>query len=120
MYSPDYLYRREEKLTGGFFSEVVRVGDTVRRSTGPWTPAVHALLKHLEEVGFEGAPRVLGFDEQGREVLTYIPGEVPHRAEPALETDRALEEAARLLRRYHDAVADFALPPGINWHHRSG
>ena len=27
--------------------------------------------------GFAGAPRVLGFDEEGREVLTYVPGDVP-------------------------------------------
>ena len=56
-------------------TEVERVGDTMRRSTGPWTPAVHALLRHLEAVGFEGAPRVLGSDDQGREVLTFIEGD---------------------------------------------
>ena len=53
----------------------MRVGDTVRRATGPWTPAVHALLRHLESVGFDAAPRVLGVDERGREVLTYLEGE---------------------------------------------
>ena len=47
---------------GGLISTVTRVGDTVRRGTGPWTPAVHALLRHLEGVGFDGAPMVLGID----------------------------------------------------------
>ena len=62
----------ENPLPGGNMSSgVVRVGDTVRRPTGPWTPAVHALLVHLNAVGFCGAPRPLGFDEQGREVLSY-------------------------------------------------
>lgn len=44
----------------------VRVGDTVRRQVGPHTQAVHALLRHFERVGFDGAPRVPGFDERGR------------------------------------------------------
>ena len=90
----------------------------MRRSTGPWTPAVHALLRHLEHAGFDGAPRVLGIDERGREVLTYVPGEVPHRARPQIVTDRALDEVGRLLRRFHDAVLNFKLPSGIRWHHK--
>ena len=65
----------EERLEGGNVGGAVRVGDTVRRSAGPWTPAVHALLAHLEGTGFTGAPRPLGFDEQGREVLTFLEGE---------------------------------------------
>ena len=65
-----------EHLLAGNVSTVVRIGDTVRRTTGPWTPAVHALLRYLEEVDFKGAPRVLGIDGQGREVLTYLPGKV--------------------------------------------
>src|SRR6266498_211042 len=57
----------EEVLAGGNFNHVVRVGDTVRRvKTGAWTPAVHALLRHLERAGFDGAPRALGVDDRGR------------------------------------------------------
>lgn len=48
----------------------------VRRPTGPWTPAVHALLTHLYEVGFRAAPRPLGIVDQGREVLTFTQGHV--------------------------------------------
>src|SRR5207249_366967 len=62
---------------GGNLSDAVRVGDTVRRRAGPWTPAVHALLRHLEAVGFEGSPRVIGIDEHGREALAYIEGDGP-------------------------------------------
>ena len=114
---PDDLHREEVKLTGGFFSEVVRVGDTVRRSTGPWTPAVHALLRHLEEVGFDGAPRVLGIDEQGREVMSYVRGNVHLRATPGTMTEEVLGELGGLLRSYHDAVAGFELPSGLAWYH---
>src|SRR5437879_2964164 len=54
----------EERLPGGNLSpRVVRVGATMRRPVGPWTPAVHALLNHLHAVGFDGAPRVLGLDD---------------------------------------------------------
>ncbi len=71
---------------------------------------MHSLLRHLEEVGFEGAPRVLGFDDQNREVLTHLP------SEPAARwSDEALIGAAQLVRRLHDALADFVPPPGAVW-----
>jgi hypothetical protein len=57
----------EEPLSGGNVSDgVVRVGDTVRRPAGPWTPAVHALLTHLHDAGFDAAPRPLGLDDRWR------------------------------------------------------
>jgi adenosylcobyric acid synthase len=98
------LDQPEIPLAGGRLTEgVVRVGDTVRRPVGAHTPLVHALLRHLEAVGFYGAPRVLGIDERGREILTFIEGEVP----PDLRSfsDVQLVEAAALIRRFHDATA---------------
>jgi Ser/Thr protein kinase RdoA (MazF antagonist) len=94
---------------------VVRIGDTVRRVTGPWTPTVHALLRHLESAGFDGAPRVLGIDERGREVLEYVEGAVEWPQPVVLLTDDGLARAATLLRRYHDAVADFVVPADAVW-----
>jgi hypothetical protein len=108
---------REEPLSGGNISVVAKVGDTVRRATGPWTPAVHSVLRHLERVGFDGAPRVLSIDERGREVLSYVPGETPERASPEVVTEPVLAEVGRLLRSYHDAVYGFELPAGLSWHH---
>ncbi len=90
----------------------MRIGDTVRRRTGPWTPAVHALLAHLAERGFEGAPRVHGLDDQGREILDYMPGEVS--VFPSTDDDSTLPVVARLLRRYHDATVDFPAD-GLVW-----
>jgi hypothetical protein len=66
---------REIPLVGGNIGGAVRVGNTVRRRTGPWTPAVHALLGHLAS-RVPHIPQVLGHDEQGREVLSYLPGHV--------------------------------------------
>jgi hypothetical protein len=58
----------------------IRHGNTILRPAGSWTPTVHALLGHLEQVGFPGSPRVLGdgYDDQGREVLTWIEGQIVH------------------------------------------
>jgi hypothetical protein len=110
---------RETVLTGGSVNRVVRVGDTVRRPTGHWTPPVHALLRHLEHVGFAGAPRVLGIDERGREILTFLDGDVATRPWPAvMRTDDGLVQSARLLHRYHEAVASFVPPVDARW--RSG
>lgn len=95
---------------------VVRVGRTVRRPVRPHTPAVHALLRHLEAVGFEGAPRVLGIDAGNREVLTYLPGEVPHRPLPAYALSEAtLARLAELQLRYHQAVVGFKPPAWARW-----
>jgi hypothetical protein len=105
---------REHMLPGGIANRgrVVRVGDTVRRPLRSWSPATHALLLHLEAVGFEGAPRFLGVDAQGREVLSYIPGQAVLAPFPAWAlTDDALVSVAELLRDYHDAVSTFDPTP---------
>jgi hypothetical protein len=109
----------EERLHGGFTNAglVIRVGDTVRRPWRPTSRAAEALLDHLERVGFDGAPRWLGVDDRGREMLSYIPGEAVVEPYPdwAL-TDEALVSVAELLRRYHDAVASFDAT-GHTWSH---
>jgi Phosphotransferase enzyme family len=108
---------REVPLIGGDMTEgVVRVGRTVRRPMRAHTPAVHALLRHLEAVGFGGAPRVLGVDAQNREVLTYLPGQVPHRPLPGYALSEAtLIALAELQLRYHQAVIGFKPPSWANW-----
>jgi Ser/Thr protein kinase RdoA (MazF antagonist) len=108
----------EELLVGGnVHAAVTRVGTTVRRPTGTWTPAVHALLRHLEDVGFDAAPRVLGIDEQGREILTYAPGiAMGLSTTDPLATDENLSRVAALMAQLHRAVATFESPPGARWH----
>jgi hypothetical protein len=77
------------------------------------SPLVHALLKHLEDVGFAGAPRFLGIDSAGREVLTYVEGEVAGRPRPAWIADEdRLVSVGRLVRAYDDAAATFVVPQG--------
>jgi Phosphotransferase enzyme family len=106
----------EIPLRGGNVSTVVRVGDTVRRNAGPWTPSVHALLRHLEQAGFTGSPRALGMDTQGREVLSYLAGECgEYPLKPYWVTDEALVTVATMLRMFHDAQAGFRPPTGAVW-----
>jgi hypothetical protein len=104
----------ERPLTGGGRTAVARRGDVVVRETGPWASTVHSLLRHLEEVVFEGAPRVVGagFDERGREVLTYVEGEVIVRAP---WTDGGVAGVGALLRRLHDATASYQPPKAAVW-----
>jgi hypothetical protein len=108
------MSEHETRFADGNLSDVVRVGDTVRRVPGPWSPAVHALLRHLEAVGFEGAPRFLGIDNRGREVLSFVEGATPRPDIPDW-SEALLAGVGRLLRRYHDAAAGFVPPPGAAW-----
>ncbi len=94
---------------------VVRVGDRVYRPTGWWTPPVHRLLHHLQDAGFSCAPRVLGLDGQGREILTHIPGRSGRHGWAAIVDDRGLASFARLLRAYHEAVRSFRPPADAAW-----
>ncbi|TQM06498.1 phosphotransferase family enzyme [Pseudonocardia kunmingensis] len=108
---------QDAPLTGGRMTPgVVRRRDTVRRPLGPWSPAVHELLRHVEATGFDGAPRVIAVEES-TEVLTYIDGDVP--ADPGWQpgmpsrlpayvlSDDAIIATGELLRRLHDTLDGF-------------
>jgi hypothetical protein len=107
-----------ELLAGGRTSPgVVRIGNTVHRPVRRWTTTVHAVLRHLEQAGFTEAPRVLGFDDAGREVLTYLEGETAGEAPwPAwVSSEEALTQVGSWLRRLHDATVDFVPPEDAAW-----
>jgi aminoglycoside phosphotransferase (APT) family kinase protein len=93
----------EQPLPGGFVTEVVRVGDTVRRRPAP--PFVHRLLDHLAD--WPGAPRLFGIDEQGREILSFVDGVVPWQS--PIRSPESLIGVARLVREFHDRTAGTAL-----------
>ncbi len=96
-------------------TNVHRSDDIVVRDAGPWSPSVHALLRHLEDVGFEGAPRVYGsgFDAEGRETLSFIEGDF---LTFGLWSPEAADAIGRLLRRLHDATASFKAPQDAEWY----
>jgi hypothetical protein len=98
----------DEEWLAGNVAGVTRVGNTVHRQVGAWTPAVHALLDHLAP-RLPHIPRVLGFDEQGREVLDFMPGRVLDAATEPLSEDQLISVVS-WARDFHAAVADFAHP----------
>jgi Ser/Thr protein kinase RdoA (MazF antagonist) len=85
------------------------VGDTVRRPLKPNSAFVAQLLDVLARRSFVGAPRHLGIDAQGRDILSFIPGEVPEKWRRF--EDAQVESAARLLRAFHDATQGSELAP---------
>jgi hypothetical protein len=104
----------EEPLPGGNVTEVVRIGDTVRRPPGERAAYVRELLGLLGRAGWPGAPRHLGTDERGREVLSYIDGHVAWEPlQPAsVIGEESLAEVARLTRQFHDLTAGTPLAEG--------
>lgn len=104
----------EVTLNGGGRTAVSRRGEIVLRAAGPWSPAVIALLQHLEENRFLAAPRVIGsgFDEQGRETLAFVDGEFVH---PYPWSDNAMYAIGRMLKELHEATATFAVPSDAVW-----
>jgi len=108
----------EIALPGGLGSggAVVRVGATVRRPVRPHSEAVEAFLRHLELMGFTGAPGVIGRDETGRQVLSWIDGDVALPPFPAwAATDELMVSVADLQRRMHAAALTFVLPDEAGW-----
>ena len=97
----------EEALPGGYVTNQVRVGDTVRRRTIGQADFVHRLLRLFEDVDWPGAPRFLGLDESGREVLSYLDGHAAWEAQqPAVVWSQAsLHRVGRLVREFHDLTA---------------
>ena len=94
----------EHPLRGGSVSAVVRVGDTVRRP--PSGRFVHDLLGFFERSGWDGAPRFLGVDERGREILSFVDGYVAWPPGTAGVTQEAsLARVAELVREFHDLTA---------------
>jgi hypothetical protein len=108
----------ERQLDGGIANagRVVRVGPHVLRPSTPHSGSIHAFLRAVRHAGFEGASSPVGIDEDGRERLVFIDGEVPVAPYPDWsQSDTALASIARLLRGLHDAARGFD-PQGLTWH----
>jgi len=81
---------------------VVKIDETVRRPLNQNSQFASSLLKHLEAVGFSKAPRYLGRDDQDRDILTFIKGDVPH--DLGWFSDEVLTAAAELILEFHNAT----------------
>jgi Phosphotransferase enzyme family len=109
----------EQRLEGAIANagQVVRVGPHVLRPSTPHSGSIHAFLRAMRQAGFEGVPSPVGIDEDGRERLVFIDGEVPVPPYPDWsQSDTALASTAGLLRRLHDAARRFApRAQGLTW-----
>jgi hypothetical protein len=107
----------EVELPKGDVTEgVVRVGQTVRRPRQEQSEFVAAYLRWLQEAGYAGAPRFLGVDDRGRDVLDFVVGDVPGAPpEPWACTDEVVADIGALLRGLHDASAGWVPPPELAW-----
>ncbi|WP_430868107.1 phosphotransferase [Demequina aurantiaca] len=106
----------EIPLAGGNVNDaVVRVGETVHRAASPQSATIQRLLHHLRERGVEWVPEPLGFDDEGREVLGFIAGEVAHGEPDFRSNTLLLTDVARALRQWHDATVSFPREPGDVW-----
>lgn len=92
---------------------VVRVANTVRRRAFAWSPSIDALLHHLERGGFDGAPRALGYDQQGCQMVSYVEGYVD--PDPSDLAVGRLWEVGALIRRFHDLADTCVVPPDATW-----
>jgi hypothetical protein len=103
--APAYLSTRKQ---------VRHSGDVTLRPVAPWTSAVHALLKHLEAVGFAGSPRVVGagVGADGWETLQFVAGQA---AASRVWSGEGIHELGQLLRRLHRATATYRAPPQAVW-----
>lgn len=114
MTEEDDMTAHEEPLSGGNVSDsVVRVGETVRKPATAATPGIDAFLSHLNAAGFDGAPKAMGVDGQGRHVVEFIPGKLAHDLPPM--TLPEVGRIGRLIRELHAASASFVPPPGAVW-----
>jgi phosphotransferase family enzyme len=108
----------EQQLDGGIANagQVVRVGPHVLRPSSPHSRSIHAFLRAVRQAGFDGAPSPIGIDDDGRERLVFIDGEVPLPPYPDWsQSDTALASIAMLLRGLHDAARGFD-PRGLTWY----
>jgi aminoglycoside phosphotransferase (APT) family kinase protein len=95
---------------------IMLVDGTVRRPVRPFTPAIHAFLAHLRRAGFTDAPVPLGIDGQGREVLSYVKGDVPREPlPPETAGEDVLTALAHLIRRLHEAATGWTPPADATW-----
>jgi Phosphotransferase enzyme family len=107
----------EQPLEGGIANAglVARDGPHVLRPSSPHSGSIHAFLRAVRQAGFEGASAPVGIDEDGRERLVFIDGDVPVPPYPDWsQSDTALASIARLLRGLHDAARGFD-SQGLTW-----
>ena len=101
----------EEPLGGGNNArQVVRVGGTVHRARDAGSGFAARVLAYLESAGYPHAPRYLGVDDCGRDILSYIPGQTTDH--PSQRAEGAYTRGGAMLRLLHETTARHRLAAG--------
>ena len=111
------MERDEEVLQGGVANAgaVVRIGSDVLRPSNEHSASILEFLSELAASGFGGAPFPVRVDDDGRERLRFIPGDVAIPPYPEwAQSDDALTSTAVLIRELHDASLGVATD-GMTW-----
>src|SRR5215204_6442887 len=87
--------------TPNLMDRPLRIDNTVRRARRENTAFVQRVLRRLEDEGAAWAPRALGIDELGREVVSWVPG-----ATAASGDEIELRQLARMVRQLHDLTVE--------------
>jgi hypothetical protein len=107
----------EEDLDGGVANagQVSKENNHVLRPSNPYSASIHQLLSALGAAGFEGASQPVAIQEDGRERLVYIEGDVPLPPYPTwAQSDDALGSIAKLMGEFHHASFQFDFA-GLEW-----
>ncbi|WP_459476970.1 phosphotransferase [Clostridium saccharoperbutylacetonicum] len=107
-----------KKLSGGNSTSVYKQNETVLREQKTWSSTIHRVLLHLEKVEYTNSPRFIGFDDMGREILSFVPGEC--KANYPFTNDKneqlsIIKKVAEIMRKYHDATLSFERTDIDSW-----
>lgn len=103
----------ELPLDGGNVSaDVVRIGDTVRKPWTAATPHVHSFIAAVRRAGVD-VPTVSGPDQQGRQMIEFIPGTLAIESSPLTRAE--LTRVGAMVRAIHDASASFVPDSDARW-----
>lgn len=95
-----------EELSGGNMNAPVKKQNRVYRVATEATPTIQRLLHHVRSKGLAWVPEPFGI-EGDREVLSFVPGEVPHEMPAWIWSEDTLSDIARRIRQWYDATVDF-------------
>lgn len=103
----------EHELSGGNASgTVVRIEGTVRKPSTDATAHVHRFMQAIRAYGVD-VPATFGRDEQGRQIIEFVPGQLALEADPL--TRLQLHRVGAMVREIHDASAGFTPDHDAFW-----